>query len=147
MYFAPRRSFLLLFDTDDRKKSRLSALSEGSGWFTGSEWYKHKEERHMKRLTVMIALMLTTLTIASCGGKQTAAEPATEAATSTAGEAAAETANEAEAKQRRRMKRRPMTRYRHRRWRSRTVITQRSSRRTAACSMSMKRRTEKASLL
>ena len=49
--------------------------------------------------------------------------------------------------QRRRMKRRPMTRYRHRRWRSRTVITQRSSRRTAACSMSMKRRTEKASLL
>ena len=95
MYFAPRRSFLLLFDTDDRKKSRLSALSEGSGWFTGSEWYKHKEERHMKRLTVMIALMLTTLTIASCGGKQTAAEPATEAATSTAGEAAAEAADEA----------------------------------------------------
>ena len=97
MEIGPRRSFLLLFDTDDRKKSRLSALSEGSGWFTGSEWYKHKEERHMKRLTVMIALMLTTLTIASCGGKQTAAEPATEAATSTAGEAAAETANEAEA--------------------------------------------------
>ena len=51
----------------------------------------------MKRLAAMIALMLTTLTIASCGGKQTAAEPATEAATSTAGEAAAETANEAEA--------------------------------------------------
>ena len=49
----------------------------------------------MKRLTVMIALMLTTLTIASCGGKQTAAEPATEAATSTAGEAAAEAADEA----------------------------------------------------
>ena len=96
MYFAPRRSFLLLFDTDDRKKSRLSALSEGSGWFTGSEWYKHKEERHMKRLTVMIALMLTTLTIASCGGKQTAAEPATEAATSAAETGAEETSNEAE---------------------------------------------------
>ena len=64
---------------------------------TGLEWCKHKEERQMKRLAAMIALMLTTLTIASCGGKQTAAEPATEAATSTAGEAAAETANEAEA--------------------------------------------------
>ena len=51
----------------------------------------------MKRLAALVALMLTTLTIASCGGKQTAAEPATEAATSTAGEAAAETANEAEA--------------------------------------------------
>ncbi len=49
----------------------------------------------MKRLAALVALMLTTLTIASCGGKQTAAEPATEAATSTAGEAAAETANEA----------------------------------------------------
>ena len=48
----------------------------------------------MKRLAAMIALMLTTLTIASCGGKQTAAEPATEAATSTAGEAAAETGAE-----------------------------------------------------
>ena len=96
MYFAPRRSFLLLFDTDDRKKSRLSALSEGSGWFTGSEWYKHKEERHMKRLTVMIALMLTTLTIASCGGKQTATEPANEAATSAAETGAEETSNEAE---------------------------------------------------
>ena len=96
MYFAPRRSFLLLFDTDDRKKSRLSALSEGSGWFTGSEWYKHKEDRHMKRLTVMIALMLTTLTIASCGGKQTATEPANEAATSAAETGAEETSNEAE---------------------------------------------------
>ena len=64
---------------------------------TGLEWCKHKEERQMKRLAAMIALMLTTLTIASCGGKQTAAELATEAATSTAGEAAAETANEAEA--------------------------------------------------
>lgn len=64
---------------------------------TGLEWCKHKEERQMKRLAAMIALMLTTLTIASCGGKQTTAEPATEAATSTAGEAAAETANEAEA--------------------------------------------------
>jgi hypothetical protein len=62
---------------------------------TGLEWCKHKEERQMKRLAAMIALMLTTLTIASCGGKQTAAEPATEAATSTAGEAAAETADEA----------------------------------------------------
>ena len=62
---------------------------------TGLEWCKHKEERQMKRLAAMIALMLTTLTIASCGGKQTAAEPATEAATSTAGEAAAEAADEA----------------------------------------------------
>ena len=50
----------------------------------------------MKRLTVMIALMLTTLTIASCGGKQTAAEPATEAATSAAETGAEETSNEAE---------------------------------------------------
>ena len=50
----------------------------------------------MKRLTVMIALMLTTLTIASCGGKQTATEPANEAATSAAETGAEETSNEAE---------------------------------------------------
>ena len=63
---------------------------------TGLEWCKHKEERQMKRLAAMIALMLTTLTIASCGSKQTAAEPANEAATSAAETGAEETSNEAE---------------------------------------------------
>ena len=50
----------------------------------------------MKRVTLITALMLTTLTIASCGSKQTAAEPANEAATSAAETGAEETSNEAE---------------------------------------------------
>ena len=50
----------------------------------------------MKRVTLITALMLTTLTIASCGIKQTAAEPANEAATSAAETGAEETSNEAE---------------------------------------------------
>jgi hypothetical protein len=64
---------------------------------TGLEWCKHKEERQMKRLAAMIALMLTTLTIASCGSSKPAAEPANEAATSAVAAEATETANEAEA--------------------------------------------------
>ena len=50
----------------------------------------------MKRVTLITALMLTTLTIASCGSKQTAAEPANEAATSAAETGAEEASNEAE---------------------------------------------------
>ena len=50
----------------------------------------------MKRVTLITALMLTTLTIASCGSKQTASEPANEAATSAAETGAEETSNEAE---------------------------------------------------
>ena len=45
----------------------------------------------------MMALMLTVLTIASCGSSKTTAEPANEAATSAAGAEAAESANEEEA--------------------------------------------------
>ena len=55
-----------------------------------------KEKTNMKRVTLITALMLTTLTIASCGSKQTAAEPANEAATSAAETGAEETSNEAE---------------------------------------------------
>ena len=50
----------------------------------------------MKRVTLITALMLTTLTFASCGSKQTAAEPANEAATSAAETGAEEASNEAE---------------------------------------------------
>ena len=87
----------MLFNPGACSRVPPGSVERSKQGLTGLEWCKHKEERQMKRLAAMIALMLTTLTIASCGGKQTAAEPATEAATSTAGEAAAETANEAEA--------------------------------------------------